>query len=123
MQVYEAAENYLECILILREKNGQVRSTDIADYLGVTKPTVSYTMKQFRQKDYIQMDQNGAIHLTPQGESIAKRIYARHVLLTKVLMDLGVSEETARLDACKLEHGLSDESFLSIQKHYEKRGR
>ncbi|MDR0841712.1 MAG: metal-dependent transcriptional regulator [Christensenellaceae bacterium] len=115
MQIHEAAENYLECILMLSRKNGQVRSIDIANYLGVTKPTVSYTMKQFRENGYIDVDAHGCITLSLKALPIAERTYERHVVIAKMLMALGVQETTAYADACKIEHDISDESFACIK--------
>lgn len=117
MKIQEAAENYLECILMLHNQKGYVRSVDIADQLGVTKPTVSYTMKQFRENGYIEMDRYGQITLTQKGKDIAESIYERHHVLTRMLLALGVDEKTAREDACKIEHGLSDSSFRQIKEH------
>ncbi len=117
MKIQEAAENYLECILMLHKQKGYVRSVDIADQMGVTKPTVSYTMKQFRENGYIEMDRYGQITLTQKGRDIAESIYERHNVLTRMLIALGVDEETAREDACKIEHGLSDSSFRQIKEH------
>lgn len=120
MNIHESSEDYLEMIMILREQKGYARSVDIAARLGVTKPSVSYAMKQLRENGFITMDDENLISLTPEGESIAARIYERHQILTRFLMRLGVSEETARADACKMEHDLSDESFCAICCHAEK---
>lgn len=118
MQIHEAAENYLECILMLQKEKGQVRSIDIANRLGVTKPTVSYTMKQFRQNGYIQVDAGGHITLTEKALPIAERMFERHHVIARILMALGVGEETAYQDACKIEHDLSEESFARMKAHY-----
>ena len=120
MNIHESAEDYLETILIFCEKNGSARSVDIAAHLGVTKPSVSFAMKRLRENGYIHMGDDSRITLTEMGESIARRILDRHRLLTGFLMKLGISEETARADACKIEHDLSDESFNAIQQHVEK---
>lgn len=117
MNIHESAEDYLEMILMLQEQHGSVRSIDIAVALSVTKPSVSVAMKKLRESGYIQMDESNWITLTETGEKIARRIYERHQLLTKALMMLGVDEETARQDACKIEHDLSDESYQAIRKH------
>ncbi|USF27394.1 Transcriptional regulator MntR [Firmicutes bacterium ASF500] len=117
MNIHESAEDYLESILILRERQGMVRSIDVVHHLEVTKPSVSVAMKRFRENGYIEMDGDGYITLLPPGEEIAQRIYGRHKLLTRFLVSLGVSEEVAAADACKMEHDLSDESFEKIKAH------
>lgn len=115
MNIHESAEDYLEAILILRERQGAVRSIDVVRQLELTKPSVSVAMKRFRENGYIEMDADGFITLLPPGEEIAQRIYGRHKLLTRFLMALGVSEEAAAADACKMEHDLSDETFEKIK--------
>ena len=122
MNIYESAEDYLEAILILRERNGTVRSIDVVHQLELTKPSVSVAMKRFRENGYIEMDADGFITLLPPGEEIAQRIYGRHKLLTRFLMALGVSEEAAAADACKMEHDLSDETFEKIKAHVREHG-
>lgn len=117
MNIHESAEDYLEAILILRERQGMVRSIDVSRQLELTKPSVSVAMKRFRENGYIEMDSDGHITLLPPGEEIAQRIYHRHKLLTRFLVSLGVSEGTAADDACKMEHDLSDESFECIKAH------
>ena len=120
MNIHESAEDYLEAILILRERQGSVRSIDIVHQLELTKPSVSVAMKRFRENGYIEMDADGFITLLPPGEEIAQRISARHKLLTQFLILLGVSEETAAADACKMEHDLSDETFEKIKAHAQR---
>ena len=120
MSIYESAENYLETILSLKNKSGSVRSIDIANDLGVSKPSVSIAMKKLREGGYIEMDPEGLITLLPAGMEIALRIYERHRVLTKLFVLLGVSEETAVADACKIEHYLSDETYQKILEHAEK---
>ena len=120
MNIHESAEDYLEAILILRERQGSVRSIDIVHQLELTKPSVSVAMKRFRENGYIEMDADGFITLLPPGEEIAQRIYDRHKLLTKFLVALGVSEEIAAADACKMEHDLSDETFEKIKAHAQR---
>ena len=120
MNIHESAEDYLETILMLCEENGSARSVEIAAHLGVTKPSVSFAMKRLRENGYIHMGDDNRITLTETGDQIARRILMRHRLLTGFLMRLGISEETARIDACKIEHDLSDETFEAIQKHVEK---
>lgn len=118
MRILEAAENYLEIILVETAKLGQVRSIDICNALNYSKPSVSVMMKQLRENGYIEMDTGGYITLTPQGSEIAEKIYERHVILSSLLRDLGVDKETAYKDACKIEHDLSETSFELIKKHY-----
>lgn len=117
MNIYESGEDYLEAILILKERNGIVRSVDIANELNVKKPSVSYAMKQFRENGYITVDDVGCICLTEKGSIIAEKVYERHRFLTLLLTKIGVSEETAKKDACKMEHDLSEESFLKLKEH------
>ncbi len=118
MKILEAAENYLEVILIEQEKRGQVRSIDICNALNYSKPTISVMMKQLRENGYIEMDRDGFITLTDAGGDIAGKIYERHQLLADFLMSIGVDEETAYKDACKIEHDLSETSFEMLKKHY-----
>ena len=120
MKIYESAEDYLEAILMLRERLGMVRSIDIVNQLGYSKPSVSVAMKRLRENGYIQMDSDGYITLKPAGLEIASRIYTRHRMLTDFFIQLGVSEETAAADACKIEHDLSEETFQKIKEHARK---
>ena len=114
----ESAENYLETILILKEKNGSVRSIDIAHELDFSKPSVSVAMKRLRGKELITVDDGGLIELTEEGRALAENIYERHVILTKALMSLGVTEDTASEDACRIEHYISQETFDRIKDHF-----
>ena len=120
MQIRESAEDYLEAILKLKEQRGLVRSIDIVNEMGYTKPSISVAMKRLRESGYITMDGDGYIALTEAGMKIARRIYTRHKLLTKFLVSLGVGEKTAAEDACKMEHDLSDETFEKMREHAEK---
>lgn len=122
MKILESGENYLETILMLSQKNGEVRSIDIVNEMNFSKPSVSVAMKQFRENGYILMDENGYISLTEKGLAIAEKVYERHTVLTKCLMQLGVSEETAKKDACRIEHDLSDETFEKIKAACESKG-
>lgn len=117
MKIYESAEDYLEAILMLKERLGVVRSIDIVNELNVSKPSVSVAMKKLRENGYIHMDEEGFITLLPQGMEIASRVYDRHRLLTQFFVRLGVSENVAAADACKIEHDLSDETFQKIKDH------
>ena len=117
MSVHESGEMYLEAILVLTKKTGFVRSIDVSEYLGYSKPSVSRAMGILRKGEYITMDADGSILLTEQGREIAEKIYERHTLLTKLLQHIGVCEEVAAADACKLEHAISDESFQALKKY------
>lgn len=117
MRVHESGEMYLEAILVLTKKNGFVRSIDVSEYLGYSKPSVSRAMGILRGGDYIVVDKDGAITLTETGKEIAEKIFERHTVLSKLLMKLGVSEETAAADACKMEHAISDESFQALKRY------
>ena len=116
MSVHESGEMYLEAILVLSRKNGFVRSIDVSEYLGYSKPSVSRAMGILRSGEYILVDKDGAITLTDSGREIAEKIFERHTVLSKLLIKLGVSEETATADACKMEHAVSDESFQAIKR-------
>ena len=120
MKIYESAEDYLEAILSLRERNGMVRSIDIANELHFSKPSVSVAMKKLRESGYIEMDEDGLITLLPPGQEVAQRIYERHRLLTEFFVRLGVGEEVAAADACKVEHDLSEETFQRIKEHAQR---
>ena len=114
MNIHESAEDYLEVILMLQERQGLVRSIDIAHEKNYSKPSVSIAMKRLRENGYVEMDAEGFITLLPPGAEIAQRIYTRHRLLSQFLRNLGVSEENAVADACKIEHDISAESFDRI---------
>jgi len=113
----ESMEDYLEAILVLRNKKNKVRSIDIVGELGFTKPSVSVAMKGLREKNLITMDEVGYITLTAEGLAIAERTLERHTLLSDWLIRLGVSEEVAREDACRIEHDISEETFAVLKKH------
>lgn len=115
MHKNESTENYLETILMLSQKLPVVRAVDIANELGFTKPSVSVAMKQLREKEYIAVSASGFITLTESGRAIADMVYERHETITKILMSLGVSETTASEDACRIEHIISEESFLALK--------
>lgn len=117
MKIKESAENYLEAILILKNKNGYVRSIDIANYLNFTKPSVSVAMKAFREEGYIVVDADGIISLTEKGLEIAEKMFERHQIIAKALMSLGVDEKNAYEDSCKIEHDISTVSFEKIKEH------
>ena len=115
MSIHESGEMYLEAILVLTRKNGHVRSIDVSEYLGYSKPSVSRAMGILRSGNYIQVEKDGSLILTDSGREVAEKIYERHTVLSGLLLRLGVSEETAAADACKLEHAISDESFEAIK--------
>lgn len=120
MQLMESGEMYLETIHILLKNKGMVRSLDIAEYMGFSKPSVSRAVGILKKGEYIIVDRYGYITLTDLGRSVAEKIYERHTILTEVLVSLGVSRESASEDACKIEHVISDESFDAIKKHIRK---
>ena len=120
MRILESSEDYLEAMLMMKEQHGYIRSIDIAVELGVTKPSVSYATKRLRENGYITMDKEGLITLTDKGMEVATRIYERHKTLTLYFMFLGVDEETAREDACKVEHDLSQQTYEALKRHAEK---
>ena len=117
---HESAEDYLENILILRERNGNVRSIDIVNEMNYSKPSISIAMKKLRSEGLVEMDLNGYITLTESGEEIAQRIYSRHKLLEKVLVAIGVDSETASEEACRSEHDINDDTYNKINAFYEK---
>ena len=116
-KIQESAENYLETILILKERNGTVRSVDIAAEMGFSKPSVSVAMKNLREQECITMGADGLITLTEKGQKIAEGVYERHTLFTQWLVSLGVDAATAAQDACRIEHVLSKEAFEAIKRH------
>lgn len=121
MQLQESGEMYLETIYILSKKSEAVRSLDVAEYMGFSKPSVSRAVGLLKNGEFILVDKNGYLTLTEAGLQIAKKIYERHTLLTEYLIRLGVSEKNAAEDACKIEHDISDESFEAIKRHINKK--
>ncbi len=117
MHLQESGEMYLETILILSKKQPYVRAIDVGEYMGYSKPSVSRAMGLLKEAAYVTVAQDGALHLTDAGRTIAEKIYERHTLLTKFLTMLGVDAQTAAEDACKMEHDISDETFQAIKKH------
>lgn len=120
MVIHQSAEDYLEVILVLRKRIGMVRSIDIVNELHYTKPSVSVAMKKLRENGYIETDSEGYITLTQQGREVAERIYERHQVLCALLTSLGVDEETAAADACKIEHVISEQTFSCLKAHLHK---
>ena len=118
-KIQESAENYLETILVLKERNGTVLSVDIAAEMGFSKPSVSVAMRNLREQECITMGDDGLISLTDKGRSIAESVYERHTLFTQWLVSLGVDQTIAAQDACRIEHVLSKETFEAIKRHVE----
>lgn len=119
MVIHQSAEDYLEVIHVLKQRLGMVRSIDIVNELHYKKPSVSVAMKKLRENGYILTDADGYITLTDKGQEVADRIYERHQVLTSMLMALGVDEETAAADACKIEHDLSPQTFECLKAHLD----
>ena len=117
---HESSEDYLETILILREKNGNVRSIDIVNKMNFSKPSISIAMKKLKSEGMVEMDLNGYITLTAKGEEVAKRIYSRHKLLEKCLIAIGVDPDTAEEEACRIEHVIDDDTYDKINAFYER---
>ena len=122
MALQESGEMYLETILILSNKRGFVRSVDISEYMGYSKPSVSRAVGLLKSGDYITIDNDGHIHLTELGRATAEKIMSRHTVLTRMLESLGVDPETASSDACKMEHVISDTTFEAIKNHMKRYG-
>ena len=120
MHIQESGEMYLESIYVLSQKNPHVRSVDVGEYLGYSKPSVSRAVGLLKSGGYLMMDKDGFLTLTESGLQIAQKIYARHTLISQLLVRLGVSAETAAADACRIEHAISDESFQAIKTFAEK---
>ena len=117
MGLHESAEMYLEAIYQLQRQRGSVRSVDVAEFMGYSKPSVSRAVGLLKQGGYLLMDKDGTLTLTETGFALAEKIYERHEILTNLLVRLGVSPETAAEDACKMEHVISDETFEAMKKH------
>ena len=122
MHLQESGEMYLETILILSRKTNYVRSVDISEYMGFSKPSISRAIGLLKSGGYITVDPNGYISLTDAGNEIASKIYERHNVLSHFLKSIGVSDETAAADACKSEHNISDETFNALKKHIRGEG-
>lgn len=114
-EMQESPEDYLEAILVLSKELGNVRSIDVANYLGYSKPSISVAMKRLRENGFVALDDHGNLVLTGAGLSIALKIYEKHLVIQQFLVSIGVSEETAKKDACRMEHVISDESFERIK--------
>ena len=121
MQIQESGEMYLETILILSQQHGRVRAIDVSEYMGFSKPSVSRGMSRLRKNGYVETDMAGFLILTDSGREVAEKTYERHRFLTELFVSLGVSEETAAEDACKIEHDISDESFEALKRAVNKK--
>ena len=120
MKILRASEDYLEAMLMMQEKHGYIRSIDVAEHLGVTKPSVTYTTKRLRESGHITMDRDGLITLTPSGMEIATKMLDRHHTLTKFLVAIGVDQKTAEQDACKIEHDISQQTDDAMCAHAQR---
>ena len=118
MGIHKSGEDYLETILTLREQHGTVRSVDVAEAMHFSKPSVSVAMKKLRESGYVTVDDTGLLSLTEAGETLARRIYHRHKVITTMLMAVGVDEETAAEEACQIEHVISDETLDKIRAYF-----
>lgn len=118
MQIQESGEMYLETIFLLSKNSERVRSIDVSEYMGFSKPSVSRAIGLLKSAGYVEMDKDGCLSLTDTGAELAGKIYQRHRIITEFLISLGVSEEAASADACKIEHVISDESFEAIRKNF-----
>lgn len=123
MAMLESGEMYLESIYVLSQKSANVRGIDVGDYMGFSKPSVSRAIGLLKKGGLVYTDESGAIKLTAEGEALAKRIYERHTVLTKLFIGLGVDEETASNDACRIEHYISDTTFEAIKAHMKQYGK
>ncbi|MBQ7794733.1 MAG: metal-dependent transcriptional regulator [Clostridia bacterium] len=121
MKIKESAENYLEAILMLKNQKGYVRSVDIANELGFSKPSVSVAMKNFREEGYIEIGADGGISLTEKGMAVAESVYERHEIIAKALIAIGVDKETAYEDSCKIEHHISSQTFDKLKEYLKKK--
>lgn len=119
MKIHKSGEDYLETILILQKNKGMVRSVDLARHMGFSKPSICHAVKVLREGKFLIMDEEGYLHLTESGKLIAEKIYERHKSLTNVLVSLGVSKEIAEVDACQIEHCISEESFEKLKKAFK----
>lgn len=122
MKLHASGEDYLEAILILQKQMGEsaVRSVDLARHMGFSKPSISHAVSVLRDGGFLTVDKDGFLHLTEEGREIAEKIYERHQFFTEQLIAAGVNETTAEEDACRIEHAISDESFLKLQKYFKK---
>ena len=120
MALHESGQMYLEAIYVLLHKNDKIRAIDVGAYLGYSKPSVSRAIGILKNGEYISVDSDGYITMLPNGKQLAEQLYERHTVLTNILMALGIDEETAAEDACRIEHVISDKSFAAMKDHYSK---
>ena len=120
MSLYESGQMYLETIYVLSKEKRFVRSIDVGEYMGYSKPSVSRAVSTLKKEGYITVEDDGSLKLTDKGLEVAETMYERHTILTTILMQLGVDEETASEDACRMEHVISDKTFAAIKAHLEK---
>ena len=118
MDIYESGQMYLEAIYVLLQEKDKIRAIDVGAYLGYTKPSVSRAIGLLKKGEYISVDGDGYITMNEKGKEVAEQLYERHTILTGLLISLGVVEETATEDACRIEHVISDKSFAAVKKHY-----
>ena len=119
MSIHESGENYLEQLLLLSKEKEKVRAVDLCAALGFSRPTVSVMLRQLREDGFVTSAASGGLALTQSGEAVARRVYERHCIIVRLLTSLGVSEEIAMEDACKIEHDISDETFLKLRQYVE----
>ena len=122
MTIRESGEMYLETVYVLSQRSDSVRSIDVGEYMGYSKPSVSRAVSVLKKEGYITVDGRGYITLTETGEEIAKRVYERHMLLSRLFMNIGVDVETAAADACRVEHYISEKTFEALKRHFEQYG-
>jgi len=123
VKLYRSGEDYLKTILILQEQNGSVRSLDVAEYMHVSKPSVSKAMKLLQEGGYLEMDPDKRLHLTALGKTVAESVYEKHSVLVKALLAIGVTPEAAEKDACEIEHAISEETFIRVKAFLSRWGR
>lgn len=119
MKLYTSGEDYLEAVLVLQKNIGMVRSIDLARHMGFSKPSICHAVSVLKNGNYLVVDNEGYLHLTDSGKAIAEKIYEKHLFLTGMLINAGVSKEVAERDACKMEHSISDESFRKLKETFE----
>lgn len=119
MKLHESGEDYLEAILVLKKEHAAVRSVDLARHMGYSKPSISHAVAVLKKGGFLIVDNDGFLHLTDEGRSVAEKIYERHCFLLELLIDIGVDEDTAKQDACRIEHVISEKSFDKLKKYIE----
>ncbi len=119
MRLGQSMEDYLEAILMIQKQKGMVRSVDLARHMGYSKPSICHAVSILKKENYLSVDNDGFLHLTDSGKEVAEKVYEKHLFLTDMLMKAGVGKEEAERDACKMEHGISDESFGKLKETFE----